>query len=236
MILVLDSQLQVVWAWNTFDFLDVTRLATQNDQCVAGGNDCPPTYLAPNANDWTHGNSVQQTPDGNLLYSTRSQDWAIKISYENGSGDGTIIWRLGKGGDFTWNSSDPYPWFSHQHNPQFLSDNVTLTVFDDGNLRQAQDANAHSRGQVLTIDEVNLTVNFALNADLGSYSFALGSAQKLQNGDYFFDNGFLLSGGPSTPAEVNSAGQVVYEVQGSAPTYRTFRLVDLYTPYNPLRF
>ena len=30
-----------------------------------------------------------------------------------------------------------------------------------------------------------------LNADLGGYSFALGSAQTLANGNFHFDNGFL---------------------------------------------
>ena len=53
--------------------------------------------------------------DGNLIVSVRHQDWVIKIDYAHGHGDGHVIWRLGQGGDFAVISSDPSPWFSHQH-------------------------------------------------------------------------------------------------------------------------
>jgi cation transport ATPase len=36
--------------------------------------------------------------------------------YRNGAGDGHVVWRLGQGGDFALNSTDPTAWFSHQHN------------------------------------------------------------------------------------------------------------------------
>ena len=72
---------------------------------------CATHYLAADANDWTHGNAVVETPDGALLYSCRHQDWLIKIDYANGVGSGDVIWRLGKEGDFTYDSTDPYPWF-----------------------------------------------------------------------------------------------------------------------------
>src|SRR5262249_13322885 len=62
MIIVMNSDLQVVWTWDAFDHLDVTRKATLDDICVPGV--CPPLRLSRAANDWLHGNSVQQTPDG----------------------------------------------------------------------------------------------------------------------------------------------------------------------------
>lgn len=116
MIIVLDKNLNVVWTWDTFDNLDVTRKAVLGETCASEGA-CAPYALASNANDWTHGNAVTETADGNLLYSTRHQDWVIKISYDHGTGDGHIIWKMGVDGDFRINSSDPYPWFSHQHDP-----------------------------------------------------------------------------------------------------------------------
>lgn len=225
-IVVLDPDLQVVWAWDAFEHLDVRRVATLQDSC--GAQSCPPLFLAPTANDWLHGNSVQQTPDGNLLYSSRSQDLVIKIDYQNGAGSGAVLWRLGKDGDFRIDSPDPLPWFSHQHDPQFLADNSTLTLFDNGNVRQAADPNAHSRGQVLQVDEQNRVATVMLNADLGQYSFALGAAQKLPNGNYHFDVGFL-SDGTSMSLEVDPAGQTVYALQAGAPAYRTFRMRDLYS-------
>ena len=83
---------------------------------MQAANGCASFYLAPVANDWTHGNSLQLTPDGNILYSSRHQDWIIKIDYRDGTGTGNILWRMGPGGDFTFNNvnHDPWPWFSHQ--------------------------------------------------------------------------------------------------------------------------
>jgi arylsulfate sulfotransferase len=201
-----------------------------------GGLACAPFYLSKQANDWLHGNSLQLTPDGSILYSARHLDWVIKIDYHNGAGDGTVLWRLGKDGDFQIASSDPSPWFSHQHDANFEADGTTLLVFDDGNARFATDKNAHSRGQALSIDEKNRTATLLLNADLGSYSQALGSAQKLPNGDYHFDDGFIFvvdsSGKANTIAqsvEVDQNGKLVYGIQFAGPEYRSIRMRDLYT-------
>src|SRR5205814_6622409 len=172
-----DSNLQVLWSWDSFEHLDTHRKATLGDRCGPVGQGCSYFYLTPLANDWLHGNSLQETPDGNILYSARNQDWVIKIDYRNGQGTGAILWRLGKDGDFQIDSNDPNPWFSHQHDPQFeFGDRSILTLFDNGNVRYDADAEGtHSRGQVLRIDEQNRLATLLLNADLGTYSFALGA-------------------------------------------------------------
>jgi arylsulfate sulfotransferase len=228
MIIVMNSDLQVVWTWDAFDHLDVTRKATLDDICVPGV--CPPLILARAANDWLHGNSVQQTPDGNLLFSSRSQDWVIKIDYGNGDGGGDVIWRLGKDGDFRFESTDPFPWFSHQHDPEFdMGNDATLTLFDNGDLRRDQDPQAHSRGQVIRLDERSRVATVLLNSDLGLYSIALGSAQSLSNGNFHFDNGFLPDAS-SQSIEVDPSGKVVYTIQTRGPEYRSFRMRDIYSP------
>ena len=179
MIVVLDSNLNLVWAWDATRWLDLKRLATLGETCMVQGGGCPAFYLAPIANDWLHGNSLELTEDGNILYSARHQDWVIKISYDGGNGDGHILWRLGKDGDFTIASNDSSPWFSHQHDPGLIpGTNGTMTVFDDGDIRFATDSTIHSRGQVLQLDETNKTATLVLNADLGAYSYALGSAHR----------------------------------------------------------
>ena len=229
MILVLDRDLQVVWTWDTFDHLDPYRMATLGEYCVPGGGDCPPYYLTNRAMDWTHGNTIQLTPDGNFLYSSRHQDWLIKIDYSNGGGSGDILWRLGKDGDFTIDSADPYPWFSHQHDASLLpGDDTLLLVFDNGNVRHDQDTSARSRGQVFRLNEEDRTASLVLNADLGVYGQALGSAQRLENGNYHFDIGWILPDGASRSVEVDPEGTIVYEIQVAAPLYRTFRMPDLY--------
>jgi hypothetical protein len=177
-------------------------------------------------------NAVALSPtDGNLILSVRHQDWVIKIDYRDGAGDGHVVWRLGEGGDFALNATDPNPWFSHQHNAHYIDDH-TIILFDNGNTRQASDPNAHSRGQVWALDETNMTATLVLNADLGNYSFRLGSAQRLSNGNYSFMSG---SQGQVPPPnqfgqsiEVLPGGTPSYVLRFPSPEYRSYRVRTLY--------
>ena len=83
------------------------------------------------------------------------------------------------------------------------------------------------------LDEQNLVATPVLNADLGGYSLALGSAQKLPNGNYHFGQGWLQPSNTSQAIEVDPSGKVVFALQLNSPAYRSFRLADLYTPYDP---
>jgi hypothetical protein len=230
MILVLDRDLEVLWSWDAFDHLDPRRMATLGETCQHQCGGGPPFHLASQANDWLHGNSLGFTPDGNILYSCRHQDWLIKIDYNNGEGSGDILWRLGKDGDFQFVSDDPYPWFSHQHDAGYVAgDNSTIAVFDNGNVRRQSDANANSRGQVLRLDEQNRMATFVLNADLRAYCAAVGSARQLPNGNYHFDLGWI-DATRSESVETDPSGKIVYAIQVATQEYRSFRMRDLYTP------
>ena len=68
-----------------------------------------------------------------------------------------------------------------------------------------------------------------LNADLGAYSLALGSAQKLDNGNYFFNLGWVPNA-ISQAREVDSTGHVVSNYEVGTQQYRSFRMRDLNTP------
>lgn len=233
MIVVLDSELNVVWTWDAFDHLDVKRAASMGETCGPATGGCAPFYLTEFANDWTHGNSVQPTPDGQLIYSARHQDWLIKVDYSGGLGDGHVIWRLGKDGDFQMLSDDPHPWFSHQHDAQFDPHNPQeLLVFDNGNLRVAEAGSGNSRGQVLRIDEEHRKVSLRLNADLGLLSPAVGSVQRLANGNYFFDAGFVPgpNGLSAHLIEVDPSGHIVFTAVIDNLAYRSWRMTDMYTP------
>ena len=179
MALVLDKNFQVKWAWDPFQWLNVRRLGT----------------LGEGPGDWTHANSIAWSPaDGNLIISMRSLDWVIKINYANGTGDGHVIWRLGRGGDFRINSADPSPWFSHQHDVRYIND-TTLVLFDNGNVRQARNPRAHSRGQELVLNETRRVAKLVVNADLGNYAFAVGSARCYPTG-----TSSSIRGSPSRPS------------------------------------
>jgi len=227
-ILVLDHDLNVVWTWDAFDHLDLSRPATLGELCTPIGAGCPPFFKSEAANDWVHGNSVQLTPDGHLLYSARHQDWLIKIDYNNGAGSGAVIWKLGKDGDFSIDSTDPEPWFSHQHDGQIAPDGA-LTVFDNGNVRNAADNTAQSRAQAFILDETSRTASLKLNAPLGVYSFALGSAALLDDGNFHFNAGIVFGSFDAQTIEVDSNLNVQYSMGVATPMYRTFRLKTLYT-------
>jgi hypothetical protein len=229
-IIVLDENFQVSWVWDSFDHLDVNRGPVLGETVQPGILD--PDAAVPNlpAVDWLHANSVDWSPsDGNLTLSLRNQDWVIKIDYRNGEGDGHVIWRLGQGGDFTVASSDPSPWFSHQHDAHYIDDS-TLIVFDDGDTRRASDPTADSRGQVWKIDEQTMTAALVFNADLGNYSDALGSAQRLSNGNYSFDSGRqgLAPHQIAQTIEVRPDGSKAYVLQLNKTEYRSFRIQTLY--------
>ena len=227
MIVVLDRDFQVVWTWDAFEHLDPHRQATLGETCPGLG--CPPISLAFSAHDWLHGNALELAGDGNLLYSSRHQDWIVKIDFRGGQGSGDVIWRLGKDGDFQMNSSDPSPWFSHQHGPRVSpEDGTLLAVFDDSNLRQSIDHNAHSRGQVLQLDEQNKIATLVINADLGGFSFAVGNAQPLGNGGYLFDVGWLPDNSCRLVV-VDRFGNPLEAVSVNAPEYRSFWMKDMYT-------
>ncbi len=233
MLVELDSELQVVWAWNAFDHLDLARLATLGETCVDGQSGCPPVALAPVANDWLHSNSVHYSQDGNLILSIRHQDWVIKIDYQNGAGSGAVLWRLGQGGDFTPVTNDPEIWFSHQHDAEFdIPGLPLLSLYDNSNLRFEANPAAQSRGQVFWLDEAQRLAYPVLNANLGAYSLALGSAERLCNGNYFFDSGIatLPPDLGAQSVEVTPAGAVNYVLETTGAAYRTFRMYSLYLP------
>jgi hypothetical protein len=255
MVLVLDHNLQLVWAWDSFAHEDINREATLGDLCLPI-NGC--SGLGSNfttGKDWLHTNAAQGTGDGNIILSQRSQDFVIKINYDNGAGDGSVIWRMGAGGDFTivnlpgttcGTTLDVFPWFTHQHDSSFQFEedtssggDVLMTVFDDGNTRHTEcSGTQNSRGMVLLINEAARQVNIETSADLGGYSPFLGSGQLLTPPDgklyASFDNP-AIGNSPyvAQATEVNFTGQILYQLQVDTDSYRTYRLQDLYTPTLP---
>ena len=236
MIVVLDEDFQVVWAWNSFDHLDTTRMALLGEVCESEGGGCPPLFQGETANDWLHANSLGYDPsDGSLLISMRHQDWVSKIDYGDGAGTGDVIWNLGQDGDFALvdASGDPWPWFSHQHDAR-LWDGDTLALYDNGNVRVEGPAGigGNSRGQAYVLDENTMVATLAENFDLGDYAFALGSAQKLANGNYHFNSGWYggFAAANAHSIEMSAAtGLPTFDFQVStSAVYRSFRLPGFY--------
>ena len=248
-IIILDTNLNPVWYWDVFQHdgggnqFDINRPAVLGETCSPTQGGCAPLFLTGTpgvttlGNDWIHGNSLQyRSSDGNIIFSSRHQDWVVKINYNNGAGNGDLLWRMGVDGDFTFNNinNDPYPWFSHQHDAGFETNGV-FDCFDNGNTRVANSGSGNSRGYALNVDESTLTVTPVLSQDLGFYGFALGSAQLLSNGDYHFQPGVVTPTNDSYSIELlptpgTTGSTTVYNLQSAFSSYRSFRMPSLYVP------
>ncbi len=109
-----------------------------------GHVDLSESHASPwNAFDYLHANSIDVTPDGQLLVGAR-HTWAL---YKIARHTGHVIWRLGgKRSDFALPRPARFSW---QHDARLPLGSV-ITMFDDG-MGQAQ-TESQSRGLVLEID------------------------------------------------------------------------------------
>ena len=228
----LDANWNPVWAWNSFDYLDVNRHL----------NGLP---------DWTHSNAITYLPsDGNLLLSMRHQSWILKIDYDNGAGTGNVLWRLGYQGDFVLaQGDDPSLWFSFQHYPSLIGQSgpqSTLAIWDNGNSRPLDTSGTiclfpgpptcYSRATVFQVDESAMVANLLWDYLPGAYSVWGGSINQLANGNIEFDlNSPLNPPFSNLASEVqevtqNSTPQVVWQMDVPLPTnaYRAYRVPSLY--------
>ncbi len=221
----LDENLNVVWAWNEFDHLDVNRHPFS-------------------VNDWTHTNAVVYLPrDGNLLVSMRHQSWIIKVDYQNGTGTGDILWKLGYQGDFALTGgTDPIDWFSMQHNPYVIADQpgkMAIGIFDNGNQRimdsqgdfcgTGTQAPCYSRGIVMTLDENAMTAHLDWQANPDLFTLWGGSIQQVPNGNVIVDFNAQPFGSRIVEYTSDSPPVVVWQMDVTGQSeYRSIRLPSLY--------
>jgi len=227
-IIDIDADMKPVWVWNSFDHMDVNRRPME-------------------LQDWTHGNAVVYSPtDGNLLISLRHQHWVLKVNYQNGAGDGAVIWRLGKGGDFTLiNGSDPTDWQYAQHFPVFvgptsagkfdlsLMDNGTERIGTDGLKCGTQGAPAcYTTMPLFRIDEQARTATILSRVTLPPNLFSAfgGNGGLLANGNFEYNLCAVPSGAviqERTPDDSHALVWSLTNLNGHF-IYRGFRMQSLY--------
>ena len=226
----LDENHNPVWLWNAFDHLDVTRHPMQFP-------------------DWTHANSVTYSPDDkSLMMSIRHQAWVVKINYNDGAGDGSIIWKLGYQGDFvlqsgTTNAVDPVDWFWAQHDANIISTNtsgmIDVLLFDNGNQRVLQASPltlcgagttpCESRVPILHLDETAKTADITWIDKPLPFSVFGGSARLLANGNVEFDECGLQPAALITEVTKVIPPQTVWQMAITSQfAYRGFRIPSLY--------
>ena len=150
------------------------------------------------------------------MVSIRNQDWVIKIDYADGTGDGHVVWRLGQGGNFRINSADPIPVVLAPARRALYQQHDAWCCSTTGTPATARTRRAHSRGQELILNEKTRRATLVVNADLGNYASAMGSAQMLPNGNLDFDSGFAEQtievrpdGGKTYVLKMNMSGNPV---------------------------
>ena len=164
---------EVVHEWKSYEHLDF-------------GEDviCP----LEGRREWTHGNSINVTPDGDYLVSFRQTSTVGIVDHETGK----FTWKWGPGD------------ISHQHNPSFL-DNGRVLLFDNGSHRRAPSTN-YSR--IVEIDPANNEVNWDYRGEppISFYSYQISGAERQPNG-----NTLICEGATGRFIEVTSGHQIVWE-------------------------
>ena len=228
-IIDLDENLQPVWVWNAFNHLD-------------------PNHHPWNWPDWTHTNAILYSQDdGNLIVSMRHENFVYKLDYNNGTGTGAVIWRLGEGGNFTLkNGVDPTDWQYAQHAPSYFSPNTSgvfaLGMMDNGddrvfpgNVTCGTTNNppcTYSTIPVFSIDESAMTATLVFHQILPAnlYNNFGGNAEQLANSNIEYDL-CGLAGTSSKVFEVTpqSTPQTVWTMAVTGTYfYRAFRMPSFY--------
>ncbi len=180
---------EVLWRWNTFDYLDPFKIGFDTFWSYW------PIRGFPKALDWSHGNGVHYDKrDDSIIASFRNLDAVIKIDRKTKE----IKWILSR--DIGWSpelrkkllkpvgANFQYP--SHQHNPRVTPDgNVVLF---NNNVHQAipftgetskPASESFSNAIVYDIDDKAMTVRVAfatpMTGDVSCNSFAMGDAHVL---------------------------------------------------------
>ncbi len=204
----LDASKNVVFQWRSWDAIPDTDSYSD---------------LTANTVDLIHGNAFDVDKDGNILFSMRHLSSIIKIDRQTGNVD----WFLGgKQNDFTFvneHSENAPDYFSYQHDVYVLP-NGDITLFDNGNQHLPT---PYSRAVEYNLDEQNKTATlvweYRHNPDI--YNFAMGSVQRLSNGNTIIGWGAASSMGAPTFTEVHPDNSVALEMHLSPgqTSYRVFK-------------
>jgi hypothetical protein len=165
---------EIVWEWRSWEHLDPERDLIIGRETLR--------------DRWTHGNAVEELPDGNLLVSFRHLCSVMIVERATGR----ITWRLGP------------PTLAFQHAPTLLS-NGNILIFDNGTSRP-DSAVPYSR-----VIEVNPATNaiawsYQERRPIDFFSPLISNAQRLPNG-----NTLICEGSFGRLFEVTPAGDTVWK-------------------------
>lgn len=197
----LDKDKNCIFQWRSTDFIPI--LETFDD-------------VSKKTFEHVHGNSLFIDTDGNLIASFATTNEIVKIDMVSGD----IIWRLGgRKNQFKFNNehNEQAPlFFSMAHDAKRL-DNGNLLFYDNGVMKK----NWYSRAVEYVLDEskkeVSLLWEYRHNPDISA--FAMGSAQRLGNGNSLINWGLIFKGYFRTLTEVNKNNEIELEISLPSDAY-----------------
>ena len=162
---------EVVYEWNSWEFLDFE----EDRICFLEGRA-----------EWTHQNTLNVTPEGDLVVSFRQTDTVGIVDRATGN----FRWKWGRGN------------ISHQHNPTML-DNGRVLIFDNGPHKSGF---THSR--VIEVDPATNEIAWEYRGDppISFYSYHTSGSERQPNG-----NTLICEGAPGRIFEVTPGKEIVWE-------------------------
>jgi hypothetical protein len=178
--------------------------------------DLDPTERTGESVNWTHGNSIDLDPDGNLLVSFRSLNEITGIDTRTG----TVLWRMGgRANQFTF--ADPLPPFLRQHGLR-VTGAGRLVLLDN----LGQPGGSRAERYVVDVPARSARLEGIAAPSPATTAMLGGTAQQLAEGRTLvaFGNGDRVQ-------EFDASGSVVWEIRGDAGyIFRATRIRSLYAP------
>ncbi len=165
---------RVVWEWRAWEHLDPEQDAL--------------TAVQDERNEWTHGNSVWEEANGDLLVSFRNISTVVRIDRQSGA----IVWKLGA------------PPLSGQHAPYRLA-NGNILLFDNGPHR-LDETFPFSRAIEINPASKEIVWHYQETRPFNFYSPRISNAYRLPNGNTLINEGVF-----GRFFEVTRDGEVVWE-------------------------
>ncbi|MBA2422398.1 MAG: aryl-sulfate sulfotransferase [Chitinophagales bacterium] len=194
-----DAQHNLIFEWRSFDHIAVTEALHHN--------------LSYSYIDYIHTNSIEIDDDGHIMASHRHLDQITKINRNTGE----FIWRMGGvKNEFTF-INEPEP-FTYQHDIRRLP-NGNVTLYDNGNYHSPPKSSAKE----YILNEVNKKATLvweyshpSTSPGIKLFYFAMGSAQRLANGNTFINWGWRGNTSNPSMTEVTPNGNIVWELKLSS--------------------
>jgi Arylsulfotransferase (ASST) len=200
---------RVLWQWKSIDHVPIDESMMKKPG---------------NPFDYFHVNSIDVTPDGNVLVSARNT-WAVyKVSRQSGE----VLWRLGgKKSDFDMGRGTIFAW---QHDARMHAAGDRISIFDDGAAPQVQ---PQSKGLLIALDHVHkraVLLQKYVHRPERVVSRFMGNVQLLENG-----NAFVGWGSEPYFTEFASDGTIRFDatLPRGGENYRAFRFPWVGRPATP---